>query len=88
MYTGDSITNDFWTWTATKDEYFATSGSSGTSLTAYALCVPLVLSSSGNFQRFDTQSAFIAANASPTIVSYDSIVDGSLPTYEYTFTTE
>lgn len=38
MYTGDSITNAFWTHTATKDEYFATSGSSGTSLTTYALC--------------------------------------------------
>lgn len=38
MYTGNSITNAFWTRTATKDEYFATSGSSGTSLTAYALC--------------------------------------------------
>ncbi len=38
MYTGNSITNAFWTRTATKDEYFATSGSSGTSLTVYALC--------------------------------------------------
>jgi len=38
MYTGDSITNAFWTQTATKDEYFATSGSSGTGLATYALC--------------------------------------------------
>lgn len=48
MYTGDSITNAFWTQTATKDEYFATSGSSGTSLTAYALCAPVATTTAGN----------------------------------------
>lgn len=38
MYTGNSITNSFWTHTSTQDEYFATSGSSGTTLVPYALC--------------------------------------------------
>lgn len=38
LYRGDSTTNSFWTHTATQDEYFATSGSSGTTLTAYAVC--------------------------------------------------
>jgi hypothetical protein len=41
MYTGDSITNSFWTHIALQDEYFATSGSSGTSLTTYAICAPV-----------------------------------------------
>lgn len=45
MYTGDSITNAFWTRIALKDEYFATSGSSGTSLTNYALCAQVAQTS-------------------------------------------
>lgn len=48
MYTGDSITNAFWTEIALKDQYFATSGSSGTSLTAYALCAPVTTTTAGN----------------------------------------
>lgn len=43
---------------------------------------------SATFQRFDTQASFIAANSSPTIVSYDGFTNGDLPTYEYTFAAE
>lgn len=38
-----------------------------------------------NFQRFDTQASFIAANASPTTISYDALTTGRLPSYMYTF---
>ena len=38
LFAGDSVVNSFWTHLALQDEYFATSGSSGTTLTAYALC--------------------------------------------------
>ena len=48
----------------------------------------LAFGQSASFQRFDTQSAFTAANTSPTVVSYDSLASGRLPTYEYTFSTE
>lgn len=87
MYTGDSVTNSFWTHLALQDEYFATPGSSGTSLTAYALCADSN-SSNVSFQRYDTQSAFTAANTSPIIVSYDSFPNGRFATYEQTFATE
>jgi hypothetical protein len=40
------------------------------------------------FQRFDTQAAFIAANSSPNIVSYDTFPAGRFITYEQTFATE
>lgn len=47
-----------------------------------------VFAQAGDFTRYDTQTSFVAANSSPTIVNYDAIANGSLPTYEYTFATE
>jgi len=47
-----------------------------------------VYGEAATFQRFDTQSSFIAANSSPTIISYDGIASGYLSTYEYIFATE
>lgn len=59
---------------------------------AVVLCISFLhtfsFAQTSNFQRFDSQSSFITANNNPTIVSYDSISDGRLPTYEYTFATE
>ncbi len=46
------------------------------------------LSSSNTIQRFNSQSAFISANSDPTIISYDTLANGRLPTYEYTFLNE
>lgn len=85
MYTGDSITNAFWTQTATKDEYFATSGSSGTSLTAYAICVPQITTTSNSCsaQQFSSQSAFVAAT-SATAGSLTGILENNRY-YNYTF---
>lgn len=58
------------------------------SVLVVACSISVSFAQTATFQRFDTQASFVTANTSPTVVSYDNIANGRLPTYEYTFATD